>query len=231
MKASKASKPSGRLGTQLRGKLATAYGQRGHHNSGLWYVYSPRTDKDWIIRSAPSFDHFLLTEADPTVIEVDYSPELSVPSLGSVKFDAIVRYSDGAVQWHYISTSGDVKPNSEAATKILLLSDSAEHVGAQLRCLGESDLHQNEQKLWNWQRAISWMTAARNTALAPYMTDLATFIHPRGSATLGEIAELGPRSMFALYAAAAFRMVQRGVLQSDLDESPVSMMTTFTVRG
>jgi hypothetical protein len=224
------SKKSGRLGTRLRGKLATAYGQRGHHNSPLWYVYSPRTDRDWVIRSDLCLEHFVLTEADPEVIDVNYSPELDIPTLGSVKFAAIVQYQDGAIQWHHVSNE-NVKPNSEGASRELLLSDAAEHAGAQLLCMDQQYLNQNPQRLWNWQRAVAWMTAARGTALAPYMTELATFVHAREAATLGEIAELGSQELFALYAAAAFRLVQRGHLDSDLDEHPISMMTTFVARG
>lgn len=224
------SRKSGRLGTRLRGKLAAAYGQRGHHNSPLWYVYSPRTDRDWVLRSDLCLEHFVLTEADPSVIDVNYSPELDVPTLGPIKFAAIVHYSDGAVQWHHVSNE-HVKPNSEAASHQLLLADAAEHAGAQLRCMDQQFLNQNPQRLWNWQRAIAWMTAARGTALAPYMTELATFVHAREVATLGELAVLGSNDLFALYAAAAFRLVQRGDLNSDLDEHPISMMTTFVARG
>lgn len=41
---------SGKLGTQFRGKLADSYGQRGGYDSNLWYVYSPRTSRDWVLR-------------------------------------------------------------------------------------------------------------------------------------------------------------------------------------
>jgi len=226
----KGTKPSGRLGTRLRGKLATAYGLRGHHNSALWYVYSPLTDKDWVLPSELCFNHFVLTEADSAVIDADYSPELDIPSLGAVKFAAIVRYGDGAVQWHHVSGE-HAKPNSEAASRLLLLSDAAEHAGAQLQCFDESSLYQHEMRLWNWKRAISWMTAARGTALAPYMTELAAFVHPRGTVTLHDIEELGSRDLSPLYVAAAFRLVQRGDLLSDLEEFPVSASTTFGLRG
>lgn len=223
------SKKSGRLGTRLRGKLATAYGQRGRHNSPLWYVYSPRTNRDWVIRSDLCLEHFVLTEADHEVIDVDYSPEMDIPALGPIKFAAIVQYRDGTVQWHHVSNE-TVKPNSEAATRQLLLSDAAEHAGAALLCLDQQYLNQNPQRLWNWQRAIAWMTAARGTSLAPYMTELATVVHAREAATLGEIAELGSRELFPLYAAAAFRLVQQGDFDSDLDEHPICLMTTFTAR-
>lgn len=224
------SRKSGRLGTRLRGKLAAAYGQRGHHNSSLWYVYSPRTDRDWVLQSDLCFEHFVLTEADSSVLDVNYAPELEVPTLGPIKFAAIVHYSDGAVQWHHVSNE-PLKPNSEESAQQLLLCDAAEHAGAQLQCIDQQLLNQNPQRLWNWQRAIAWMTAARGTALAPYMTELATFIHARESTTLSEIVELGSKELFALYAAAAFRLVQRGDLISDLDEHPISMMTTFVARG
>lgn len=226
----KAGKKGSRLGTRLRGKLAGSYGQRGHQNSALWYVYSPRTDKDWVLRSDRCFDHFVLTEADPTVIDVNYSPGLDLPTLGSVKFAAIVQYNDGAIQWHHVAAE-EAEPNSEAASRLLLLGDAAEHSGAHLKCFSPEDLYQNEQRRWNWQRAIAWMTAARGTALAPYMTEIAAFVHPRGSATLGEIGQIGAREESPLYSAAAFRMVQRGDLSCDLDAHPLSVMTNFVARG
>jgi hypothetical protein len=75
------------------------------------------------------------------------------------------------------------------------------------------------------------VSAACETALAPYTTELAAFIHPRGSVAMADIAELGSRDLFRLYAAAAFRLVQRGNLIGDLDEFPISMLTTFRARG
>lgn len=226
----KKTKAPSRLGTQLRGKLAAAYGVRGHQLADLYYVYSPRTDKDWVIRSDLCFDHFVLTEADSTVIDIDYSPKIEISVMGTVKFDAIVRYADGATQWHHV-LNGPVKPVSEASPQLRALREVAEHEGAQLRCFDESSLHQHETRLWNWRRAIAWMSAARGTALAPYMTELAAFIHPRGSVALADIAELGARELFPLYAAAAFRLVQRGDLVGDLDEFPISMLTTFSAPG
>lgn len=226
----KGTKTSGRLGTRLRGKLATAYGLRGHQNSDLWYVYSPLTDKDWVLPSGLCFNHFVLTEADPTVIDADYSPELDIPSLGPVRFAAVVRYGDGAVQWHHVS-SESAQPNSDAASRLLLLSDAAEHAGAQLQCFDEQSLYEHEMRLWNWKRAIAWMTAARGSALAPYMTELAAFIHPRGTVTLGDIQEIGSRDLSPLYVAATFRLIQRGDLVSDLDTFPMSTSTTISARG
>src|SRR5687767_14185864 len=54
-----------RLGTKFRGKLAAAYGHRGVGQNSLWYVYSPRTRSDWVLRSDVEWDHFVLAEADP----------------------------------------------------------------------------------------------------------------------------------------------------------------------
>ncbi len=65
-----------RLGTQSRGKLAAAYGQRGVGPNSLWYVYSPRGQSDWVLRSDLEWDHFVLTESDPTIMSCS-SPQRS----------------------------------------------------------------------------------------------------------------------------------------------------------
>lgn len=63
-----------RLGTKLRGKLAEDYSSRGYHKSTLWYVYSPRTDRDWILKGDLEWGHFLLAESDPHISKIDYAP-------------------------------------------------------------------------------------------------------------------------------------------------------------
>ncbi|HEY0488657.1 MAG TPA: hypothetical protein VGD30_04015 [Telluria sp.] len=225
-----ASKSSGRLGTRFRGKLAAAYGIRGHQNSSLWYVYSPRTDKDWVICSDLYFDHFVLTEADPAVVDVEYSPNIELPDSVSLSFAAIVHYTDEVVQWHYVSSESE-KPNRETTKRLRVLEDAAEHAGAHLQCFDRTRLYEHDLRRWNWQRAIAWMSAARGFALAPYMTELAAFIHAHRTVALADIAALGSSELFPLYIAAAFRLVQGGQLLSDLDDAPLSMLTTFSTRA
>lgn len=58
---------SGRLGTRMRGALTEAYESRGGGKSNLWLVYSPKADKDFVLRSDLEFGHFLLAESDPEI--------------------------------------------------------------------------------------------------------------------------------------------------------------------
>ena len=219
-------KSSGRLGTRLRGKLAEAYGQRGHQKAGLWYVYSPRTDRDWVIRSDLHYDHFVWTEADADVVDVDYAPTLSFPELDGLPLAAIVQYGGGMMQWHQLTNASEIRSTQSSD----LIAGAAKHAGARLRLVDQEEIYRNQQWLWNWKRVIAWMAAARGTTLVPFTNQIAAFIDRRGSATLGEVAQLGSDESFPLFAAAVFRLVQRGALQSNLDEHPLSMFTEFVTR-
>jgi hypothetical protein len=170
-----------------------------------------------------------LTEADPHVVDADYTPQLDIPTLGVIRFAAIVRYDDDVVQWHYL-VAEDAEADSKANARLSVVADAAEHANATLRCFGPQDLEGKEQLLWNWQRVLAWMTAARGASLAPYMVDISAYITPLGSTTLGDLMQLGSREASPLYAAAAFRLVQKGVLETDLHLSPLSTLTSITKR-
>ena len=95
-----------RLGTRLRGKLADAYEVRGHQTSNLWYVYSPRTDRDWLLKDDLKWAHFLLAESDPHIKDINYSPPAEIVRIGdegqTTEFDAVVTFKDGLTEWREV---------------------------------------------------------------------------------------------------------------------------------
>ncbi len=227
MKTRSSAKTSGRLGSRMRGKLAAAYDQRGHAKSCLWYVYSPRTSRDWVLLGNLRFDHFVLTEADPRVKEVDYSPpaieaQLQDGSIFIAEVDAIVTLVDGTVEWRKI-----VSEKKLSQVQLENLSVAAAEVGARFVPMNEADLNNNPQRLANWRRVLVWLSAARGHLLESYLNEVAVLIDARGTVKLGEIESHFGKPSFPLYAAAVFRGVQNGDFYSDLDTQPLLEETTI----
>jgi hypothetical protein len=143
-----------RLGTQFRGKLAAAYRQRGVGPNSLWYVYSPRRQSDWVLRSDLEWDHFVLAESDPTIASCSYLPEQpSLPFEGAridIPVDAIVTYQDGSIEWRQIRFAG--KERDEASPAALQLSQhiaAAKHSGVTYKLWTEDTIRRNHMLLAN----------------------------------------------------------------------------------
>jgi hypothetical protein len=237
MQSKKATAKQGRLGTQFRGKLADAYGQRGHNASNLWYGYSPRNDCDVILRSDLEWDHFVLTESDPRIKNVDFAPEPVVAVLSdgtaySTTLDAVVTYVDEKIEWREIKPAAEFGNNEATRTRRQKESQTiaAENAGVAYTRWSELEIYSNPLKLENWRRVLAWMSAAREYALAPYCTEIAAHLHARPGIRLATLEDLVDELLFPLYVAAAFQGVQKGQFIADLDVKPLSRETTLKLK-
>lgn len=224
-----------RLGTQFRGKLAAAYGQRGVGPNSLWYVYSPRGQSDWVLRSDLEWDHFVLTESDPTIMSCSYEPAKQSLSLNGqmleIPVDAIITYSDGSVEWRQVRFAGGERDEQSPATRQLNERiAAARYAGVAYKLWTEESIRRNAIRLANWRRAIAWMAAARDRSLAAYQDELRHALRSKSSLTLGQIESMFGEASFGLYAAAAFGELQRGIYVSNLDEMPLSLHTVIQLR-
>lgn len=221
-----------RLGTQFRGKLAAAYGQRGVGPNSLWYVYSPRSQCDWVLRSDLEWDHFVLAESDPTITSCSYEPiQNSVPLGGymlDVPVDAVITYNDGSVEWRRIRFAGKERDDvSDVALKLDEHIAAAKQAGVTYKLWTEETIRRNPLLLGNWRRAIAWMAAARDRPLSAYQEELHRALRAKSALTFAQIETMFGEPSFGLYAAAAFSGLQRGTYVSDLDVAPLSLKTTL----
>lgn len=227
---SKSAKGS-RLGTQFRGKLASAYGQRGVALSSLWYVFSPRTQRDWVLKSDLEWDHFVLAESDPLIATANYAPDsMSLEIDGavqSVPIDAVVDFTDGRTEWREIRYANKSPDSNTTDRKAALRCGAAERLGAKYVLWTETEIHPNVTLLANWRRILAWMSAARERSLAPYQDELATMIKAKQSITLGQLELAVGEQGFPMYAAALFSDLQHGKYSSDLAVVPLSPKTVI----
>lgn len=220
-----------RLGTRLRGRLAEAYSSRGHHKSSLWYVYSPRTDRDWVLRSDPEWGHFLLAESDPRIATIDYAPAREIVRVGdedqATELDAIVTYKDGVVEWREIKSSEDElkKLDVRARHQREAQAEAAFRKGARYVRYTERQIYACPQKIINWSRVVAWLAAVRGRSLYFERVEIASLLKAHGPVSIGEIKELGSGPEVACYVAAALKGVQDGIFTSDLDDKPLNKNT------
>jgi hypothetical protein len=152
-------------------------------------VYSPRTNTDWVLRSDLEWDHFVLTESDPSIATCSYQPERHSIAFDGEQLDmpvnAIVTHRDGAIEWRQIRFAGkEADHASPAALQISQRIAAAKHAGITYSLWTEDTIRHNHMLLANWRRVIAWMAAARDRSLAVHQEELARAFKSEGALTL-----------------------------------------------
>lgn len=228
---SKGAQSGSRLGTRLRGKLAEAYSSRGYHKSSLWYVYSPRTDRDWILKGDLEWGHFLLAESDPRISQIDYAPIPEIVRVGdddhATTLDSIVTFKDNTIEWreikHANATSKDIRAQHQWEAQV----EAAAQKGVRYARYTENEIFSCPQRIANWARIVAWMSAVRGRSLYLERVAILALLDSRGSASIAEIQELGTGAESACFIAAAFKGVQDGLFECNLDDQPLSKNITL----
>lgn len=225
---------TGSLGTQLRGKLASAYSERGHHRSNLWYVYSPKTGRDWVLRSDLEWGHFVLAESDPEIRDIDYAPPVELARVGdedsATTLDAIVTLRNGEIEWREIKPSdaikkGDIRSQRQWDAQ----AEAAFQKGVHYVRFTEHEIYANLQRIANWTRVVAWLSAVRGRSLHAESVAIAAMLHAHGSASIGEIQALARGAESVCFVAAAFKGIQDGFFASDLNDRPLNTNTVVSV--
>lgn len=224
-----------RLGTQRRDKILPGNSRRASRYTTFWVTYSPKTNRDWKFEGYANWAGFLLLEADPTIKDVEYSPPpIRVDQADGkpllIRLNAIARYVNGAAVWFAFDSYPDqLEPRRHTAARQRydeIAQSEARASGAIFRRTGMFEFLQQETLLRNWSHVIAWLAAIRDVDLTESMNDVATAAHASASITLGDVIRNAHDSQEnALRIGAAFRLLQKGVLTSDLHLHPLSTRT------
>lgn len=224
-----------RLGTRFRGKLADAYGLRGKGQSSLWYVYSPKTARDWVLQDDLAFDHFVLIESDLDIVSADYAPEgrmlIDTGKEIEVPLTAIVTRKSGIDEWRVIRRTRDMESRAELAQQFTYFESLLASAGIQYRMLSEDDIRANQQHMLNWRRIIVWISAARGYALDQSRERVMKLLRKKGFITLRELEASVGEIEFPIVAAALFTELQRGSVEVNLSLGPINPDTLVTLKA
>lgn len=226
-------RPSGRLGTQMRGALSDEFHARRHQANDLIYTYSPRMDADVVLKSSLEYAHFLLVESDPCIVRADYSPAQRVARLcgegAAAIVDAEVTNIEGEIIWReikYFKSRGKFE-STHASLEKIIQADLADGLADNLQILTENEIYLNPIRIRNWNRIVPWIAQCREFNLDKKRHTVLLLIKKRKKLRFSEILEIGEISQAGLYAAAIFKEVQVGSVASDLNEAPLSRHSVF----
>ena len=226
--------PTGRLGTQLRGKLQKAYTARGKTRYSLWYAYSNKGRADVVLHGDTQYYHFLLVESDPEVVAANYDVQQHATRIVGEELGLVVnaelRMADGSVVWRCVRA----EEKESLATKVAnlqLLIDQRVHkeLPQRVEVLIASEITANPVRIQNWNRLLPCLAQARAWPLHEFGNEVATLLHTRDEVALSDVTALSEPGQEALYVAALLHGVQFGRYRSNLNEKPWGQGSRFWV--
>ncbi len=223
-----------RLGTRFRGKLAAAFEQRGSTLASLWYAYSPKTKRDWVLTGDLAFDHFVSVESDSTIRSADHAPQSKTIYDDGIEREipvtSVVILQGGDAEWRLVRRSQDLDRDDELMRQFAHDSKLLQASGIRYRLLTDSEIRASPQQLANWRRIIAWMSAARDYTLVEYRKEVIGLLRKRRVLTLRELEEFAGDAEFPLYAAAVFAELQIGTVHADLMTAALNPATLFSLQ-
>lgn len=214
--------------------LRSALAKRGKACGTITYFFSSKNDRDILLASDLEFAHALLCEADESVksYETDAEPVFAfVENEGycGSKPDAIVKFWSGSSQYREVKYLGD-QGNEHALLQAEIQRRAAETVGASWTWFSEKDANTHARLLHDWLHIAPVLiqsridVKARWEYLARWVIEAA-----REGVTLGDLRNRS-QDPWELVFSTIFRLVQLGMLASDLQVKPLSPATLITPR-
>lgn len=223
---------TGRLGTQMRGKLQQDYAGRGKSKFRLWYAYSPKAQADVVLNGDPQYFHFLLVESDPDVRSASYDVQARAmrivgEELGQT-INAELHLADGSVVWRCVR-SEDTPALATRMDHLQLLITQRVHqeLPARVELRTAEDIVRQPVRLQNWNRLLPYLAQARAWPLHEFSNDVVALLHTREEVALCDVIALAEHGKEALYVAALLQGVQLGRYRSDLNEKPWGLGSRF----
>lgn len=216
---------------RARGGVRDAFRSRGRSNTNLWLVFSPKTEKDWLVCGDHHLVHWLTIEGNPLIRSFDLTPEdLTVTSAeyesDTVNLDATVIRENGIIEWHQLSSA-----SSEAQPKIQeRCKEFAQKSNAHFVQIDKKSLSASMTVSMRLLGAISYAAAIRDEKCTALTATLSAFIHELRSGTVGQLLETFNLHDEMRTAGVLVRLAARGVITLDLSSKPFGRRSVWSAR-
>jgi hypothetical protein len=215
-----------------RSQLRKAQSARQHGLFNLWYHYSPRLQRDVVLKSDVAFAHFCWLEGDPSVLRYELDPDPVIVASGTdsrrTQFDALVEFRTGRPQLREIR-SDESKASPREVVQCEAQESAASAAGFDYLPITRAALAPHDQLIRNWRCALAFQAACRELILDPYCAEIFSILKVRRRSTIENALRQTDPVTRPIHLAALFRSLQEGVLASDLDSQPLCATTQVWV--
>lgn len=218
----------------LRRSIPDAYRARGHRVSNLWLVYSPKTDRDWLLPSDRQLVHWLVfLESNREVLLFDLAPEQEkshdANEPRSTELDAIAIYRDRHVEWHEVKSGTALDENDRSQFQAQVAA--AQKAGATYRIINDEDLAPNARLAIRWLKAIGFAAAIRGQEHGPCRSALVAYLNNNNNGYIGSIVSELQAFDTAVVLGLLVRLSLGGIVCLNLEERSFGFGTHWRLYG
>jgi hypothetical protein len=205
----------------LRRSIPEVYRARGHRVNNLWLVYSPKTDRDWILPSDRQLVHWLaFLEANPYVVSFDLAPEKILSHDNkeprSTELDAVVTYDDKHIEWHEVKAGK--KLSDKDNPQFIAQSSAAQQAGVRYRIFNDVDLQPQSKLAVRWLKAVSFAAAIRGQEHHPSRIALVNYLNQQKAGYVRDIIQVLDGYDAPVILGLLVRLAVTGVIQLNLED-------------
>jgi hypothetical protein len=223
--------PKGRtLPSKQRTHLLRAYRSRGRANRNIWLVYSPKTDRDWILNSDRHLVHWVIfLETDPDVHSFDI--ETVEEESGNRKlhqgpdYDADVTLADGKHEYHKIVSTRNLEFKADC-----IASGAVELSNASLRVFSETDLQPRGEEAMRWLKVLCYCAGIRAEKQSDATVAVITVMQGLGRGTVSDVLALLQDFDVQISVSIVSRLAVLGDISLDLSSKGFTLLSQWEWR-
>jgi hypothetical protein len=200
-----------------RNQLLDAHRARGHAVGNLWYVYSVKTDRDWIIRSDRNLVHWIyFLEINPEVRTFSLTPPpVAISRNGKAsefEFDAEVQTRRDTVERHIVRAVNSESELSDRVQQVI----TACPPNPSFKVFTDEQLKPHIRIALRWLKAVAYAAVLRNKEHNSYRSAIIAYTKIHGSGTIGAMASDLLDFEYQILLGTLSRLAIEGVVKLDL---------------
>lgn len=207
-------KPSLSAKSSARDLVHKAYRARGHRANNLWLVYSPKTDRDWLLNSDLQYIYWLyFLESDKTVADFEiFERKAESP-------DFLVNYRDGSSEVHFVKSNKSEVPESYPV----------EGHNLSCRCFDYETLDAVAIEALRWAKPLAFAASIRGEQHINLMNAVAFYFGRVRAGTIGDVVSHLGEYDHAEIVGVIVRQYSRGFIKISLESGPFSLNTCWEI--
>lgn len=198
--------------SSARALVHKAYRARGHRFNNLWLVYSPKTDRDWLLNSDLQYIYWLhFLESDSTVGGFEILERQTATP------DFLVHYRDGSSEVHFVKSSNIDTPDSYLVDGNYFPCKSFNYERVEAVAI----------EALRWAKPLGFAASIRGEEYISLMNAVAFYFHRVRIGTVGEVvSHLGEFDRTEVVGVIV-RHYARGLIKISLENHPFSLNTIW----
>lgn len=209
--------------TDFRKQVREKIRKRGRCRYNVWIGPASKGGYEFALNGTPSTLHLIWMEADPDVVGYSFPTKKSDTSESSTTPDVICLLRSGQIEWRTICD--DSSPENQRSQQEALILQQKSGVGkfsVDCRIITLAEINKHATLITNWRKGLTYLRCVADFDLSRFERDIMFLLGTHKPLTILQLDNAYPLSGETFLVAAIFKLAQRGAIDTDLADKPLS---------